>query len=416
MPIDPNKPKKQFDPDDPNQGETDQEAEMRARAARERAAMMRGKGDDPAMAARGSGRTPGSTPDFSDPDDPSRPAGSYYPGEIAPQLAGEREKIDQATDRLIKFINRYEKFAVDKFYGYKAGSVKNTSPEDMAKLQAKYGKPKQYSHGEDVYSSPELRLGKRGGVQGAEQMMNKDAAIKLVNELPTMEQEKAFQAQKSLYHYFHRVFSGARKHIKDVIHKDIDYQSKPRDVKKIDAEGNPYYVKEYDWETTEYEAQMEDAMSALEEEKTQVLADLNLLASAAGTLQRATGKYGKADATYLDRKARWKKPPEIVAKQPVTKLRPQMRGLAGPAPAPADPKGIGSTGREPRAAADPAKARPSMFEPIERNPKPPPRQFMGLPAKGPIIRKKKQEAFDRYMYRIIEMAAADHNPNWLDEL
>ena len=425
MPIDPKKP---FDPeDDIDQGETDQEAAQRAQAARERAVTGQGRADDPAMAARGSGRTPGSKPDFSDPDDPSRKAGSYYPGEIAPNLAGEREKIDQATARLLKFIDKYARFATDKFYGYKAGTVKNTDPEAMKKLQAQYGKQKQYSHGEDVRSTSDMRVGKRGGVSGAEQMMDKNAAIELINQLPTMEQDKAFESQKQLYYFFHRAFKGARSQVKDVVHKDIDYQSKPRDVKKIDKEGNPYYVKEYDWETPEYEDRMSAAMEALEKEKTQVLADLNLLASASGTLKRASGRYGKADATALERKPRWKKPPEIVAKQPVTKLNPQMRGLAGPAPADPDPKAIGSTGAEPDriAAAAAANARIAAakdlnkpwWDPVSRNPPVPERpRPMGLPARGPIIRKKKQEAFDRYMYRIIEMAVADHSPTWLDEL
>lgn len=391
MPIDPNEP---YDPED---GESDEEAAMRALAARRRAALGQGPADDPAMLKRGSGRPVARPPEFSDPDDATKKQKDVYPGEIAPAMAGAREKIDRAVARLEGFVEKYAKHAIDKFYGSKAGTVK--------KMDSEFG---------------DMRVGKRGGVQGLEQRMNKDDALKLVDELPDLPQDQAFQQQKSLFHYFHRAIANARREVRDEIRGGMDYQSKPRQVAKKDKEGNIYYDTLYDWETDEYKDKMDKAMEELERDKAQILSDLNLIATASGTLQRATGRYGKADATYLDKKARWMKKPAIIPKQPDVGLSPTRRAQAGPAPEPPEPKGIGSTGREPvppEIAAQRAQANKPWWSPVERNPKVPERpRPMGLPPRGPVVRKKKQESIDWFLDNIIETAVADRTPQWWDDI
>jgi hypothetical protein len=78
------------------------------------------------------------------------------------------------------------------------------------------------------------------------------------------------------------------------------------------------------------------------------------------------------------------KPPAVIAKQPDVALGPQMRGLAGPAPAPPPSK----------------KGAPAA--PVR--------------AQGPIIRKKNQESIDWFLNNIIETAVADRVPQWWDDI
>jgi hypothetical protein len=130
-------------------------------------------------------------------------------------------------------------------------------------------------------------------------------------------------------------------------------------------------------------------MSAeFDDDSTKIKGAINLLASAAGTLKRAGGKRGQADATFLTKKSRFYKPPEVLAKEPTTTLSPELQRLAGPS----------ST-----AASSPASAPKSSSAPAR--------------AVWPTVRKKQpNEAFDRWINEVIELAVADHAPTWWDEL
>lgn len=365
--------------DDP---ETDEEAAARA-AAQAARAQSGTAAADPNRAAQGSGRKVAPGPDYSDPEDPTKKQSDYYSGEMAPELAGERAKAERVVSDIKEFINKYSKYAVDRFYGAQAGSVKGIEG-----------------------SGSDERFGRRGGVMGISQMMDKEKALKLVDNLPMMPQEEIFSSTRTLANYIWKIHGNARRGIRQEVAERLKKQGQLPLRKKewqgrfvIDpATGEPETTPgQYDYDDPVFKDALEAASKEFDTDSVKVKGAINLLAAAAGTLQRAKGKLGKADATYLAKVPKFMKPPEIVAKQPFTALTPGLAQRVGTPPPPPQ-KG--------KVKYD-AKGRPINPSTGHANVKP----------VGPIIRKKNpNEAFERWVNEMVEFAAADYVPTWWDEI
>ncbi len=333
-------------PEDP---ETDVEAQARAAAAaRARATGGGERPFDPRVAGKGSGRKTVYGQEFTGQD----PTSHYYPGEIAPALAGERAKAVAVVGGVKDFIEKYHTKAVDRFYG---SSAMPYDPRTGAK------------------AGGERAQGRGTGVAGYAQMMNKDKALKLVDDLPMMSQDQMFGAARALGNYIWKIHGTAR--------KELRQQVRDRLGPNVSAE----------------DPQFQDALKAtskdFDTDSVKIKGDLNLLAAAAGALKRSGGKLGPADATFLTKKPRFAKPPEVVPKEPTVSLPPGLRALAGQEDEPAEPRAAQKLQRVPGTVAPKGGVRPVM----------------------PLIRKK-HEAIDRWVDEVIEHAVADRTPHWWDEI
>jgi hypothetical protein len=364
----------------PDDFETDAEAEARAKALSRSHGAPGATGPEPARSVGPKQHGP----EFSDPLDPSRKQNSYYKGDMSPEMAGERSKTDRVVNDIKDFINKYSKFAIDHFYGAEKDTVKQMSGPESTAIQ-------------------QDRFGGRGGVHGISQLMDKDKALKLADDLPMMPQDQVFSAARTLANYIWKIHGNARKGVRrETAKKMIDQGQLP--LRKKEWQGrfvvNPTTGEpetepgKYDFDDQAFKDAYAVATKEFDNDSAKVKGALNLLASATGTLQRAKGKGGKADATYLTKVPKYMKPPEIVAKQPMTAMTPRMRSMAGPTPA------------EPEQHPKQQKINPRTGKPIG---------YIAKPV-GPIIRRKQHEAFNRWINEMIERADADHTPTWWEEL
>lgn len=430
--------------------ESDEEAAIRAAQALRTAALppeMKGafRRTDPTKAAAGSGRKVVYGPEFSDPEDLSRvpvdPSADpedpstktrfrqqkdIYPGQIAPAAAGERSKVEQAQQSIRDFIQKYSKLAVDRFYGAKGGEIGVSGPKAGSALAA-----------------IQPRLGKRGGVKGMSQLMDKNRALKLVDDIPMAAQDEAIQMQKELAYYIWTIHANARPAFRQAVLKQLGLESnKPITVQKRDADGKIYYDQVKPSETDKFKKLLAGVSEQFDTDSTKVKAGINLISTATGMLKRAAGRSGAADAPILAKKPRFGKPPEIVAKPATTRLSPELAALAGPAPYGDVPgkkgalkPGVNPFTGEPTGLHEPAE--PLATEPQQRmmvSPRrvtepgegvpivskfPRARHHPSRPGKpgGYFVRKKEpNEAIDRWVNEVIQLAVADYSPTWVDDL
>lgn len=182
--------------------ETDIEAQARAQAMK-RAAEPPGAGRGPEGERSVGPRQHG--PEFSDPEDPSRKQSSYYPGEMSPEMAGERSKAERVVDDVKQFIEKYSRFAVDRFYGATPGTVKQLA-------------------GPEATQTWHDRFGRRGAVQSMSQLMDKKKALKLIDDLPMMPQEEIFGATRALANYIWKIHSNARRGLRQEVAERLKKQ------------------------------------------------------------------------------------------------------------------------------------------------------------------------------------------------
>ena len=319
----------------------------------------------------GTGRKTVYGPEFTGQD----PAGHYYSGEIAPALAGERSKIEVAAEVVREFVKKYSSKAKEHFYGADPESVKQLAGPQASAVRAQ-------------------RWGEKGAITGQTQVMDRQKALDAIDGLAEMPQEEAMSTVRALQHYVWKIHATARDELRqDVVDRMKKTGQLPLRRKEwggrfvMDPKtGEPETIPgKYDLRSDEFLNALEAASKEFENDSTKVKGALNLLSASAGTLKRAAGKSGEADATFLQKVPKFGRPAEVEPKPPTTVLSPQMSRLAGP-------------------IAEPTKK--SSSDPRKRVAR----------AQGPIIHRKAQEALDRWVNDVIREAVADFEPSWLDEL
>jgi hypothetical protein len=377
-----------------------------------------------------------------------KPADNPITGQIAPALAGERAKAQMTVDRVKNFIEKYSALAIDRFGGAKSATLTKGS-------------------------APETRSGARGGIHSHEQLMSKERAVKLIDQLPMMPSSQAQLAVRALGTYIWKIHANAREQLRTQVKGDLTKQGalkKPEDaapklaldrshaefkdaIANLTSKGIARYENEkllfkkshplFKTAMTDlvtrgiitqkggaseephpsYEPALKAASRDFEIDSIQIKADLNLLASATGQLRKSTGGGGKADATYLAKKLKWRgedqetgeqMPPsvEIVPKAPSVSLPPELRQMAGDwtddSEKSSKKTGSGGGGR---------KRVPTTGNKLPGRPLEIPKSMQSvdvsqLPDELPDDWIK--DSFNRYLDLVIEQAVADRDPQWWD--
>lgn len=330
------------------------------------------------------------------PHDLSGPTPEVQPvtGAIAPKLAGERAKALSVLGRVRGFIDKYSKMAVDRFGGYSGGTIP----------------------------------GAKGGGEGRgqlQQMMSKERAMKLVEQLPMMPTSQMMSTVRMLGNYVWNVHRTARKDLRDATIQRLAVQGKTQQRKHYNPqtgeyEERPYYDVEKDPKTGQeklgkmrmdkgvdtdapsFKAALAATSREFETDSVQIKADLNMLASAAGALKRAGGFGGQADKEFLQMVGGWKKR-EVVPKEPEAPLPPELSKLAGDYPRQVPKSQRGKTQ---------AKGPTIHKAQVHQVPSAPVRT--DLPDELPPDWIK--DHVEHRLREAIEVACADRQPHWLDDI
>jgi hypothetical protein len=348
-------------------------------------------------------------------------------GEIAPKLLGDRAKAIMVMGRVSGFIEKYSKFAQEKFGGAKAGGEKRA---ELGTTQVR-GAPTglRVGHGTKATTGvgADVRAGEKGNIKGITQMMPKEKVVALVEKLPTMPSSQMMFAVRAIGAYVWRIHATVRDELRKATKEKMKGQGQATSRQLFDPKTGEFYAdpkKRVDTEDPAYQAALRAASAEFDQDSTQIKADLNMLAAVSGILKRSGGFGGQADKTFLDKvirgyinkEGKWQmKSKEIVPRAPEAPLPPELAKH--------------TTWEDPAIAASKSADQP-------------------VKAKGPTVRKKQKEPgqmnpvvqsdvsddeadqalrdlgiadaytrqFDRFISEILELAGTDYNPRWWDEL
>jgi len=152
--------------------------------------------------------------------------------------------------------------------------------------------------------------------EGGEVTLPKERVLKLVDALPKMPSSQMMQAVRAIGNYIWRVHAGfrqvARGNKRAMLDKMADL---PRDQRRAAAKD------------------ILDTIENFDTASVQVKGNLNLLAAAAGELQRSTGGGSKADKTFLKKVGGgFGKPADVKPAEPTAKLGPELAAQAAYTP------------------------------------------------------------------------------------
>lgn len=350
-------------------------------------------------------------------------------GKLAPKLAGDRAKAIMVMGRVIGFVDKYSKKAVDKFGGASA------PPEQSIAFRGhgqgvgggSLGVRKPVATSTKTADDP--RAGEQGNIKGMSQMMSVDKVKALIEKLPMMPGSQMMFAVRAIGNYVWKVHATMRQELRDATKKAMIGQGQNTTTTyKVDKKtGKPISDKpkhRVDVESEPYKAKLAAASKEFDEDSTNIKADLNMLASVSGILKRSGGFGGAADKTFLDKiiksyvdkeGVRRFKTPEIVPQEPQVSLPPELAKMSGYTPpeagASADKGSSKSSGGVKAAGPTIRKKSAAPSEPVKNDVSDDEADEFLKGISDSILR-----PMDRYLNSIMEIAGTDRRPKWWDEV
>jgi hypothetical protein len=257
-----------------------------------------------------------------------------YSGDVAPKLAGERQKALSVLGRVKGFIEKYHELAVDKFYGTKGPGGKRAEYQGSKGLKLGRAPTPQFGTAKDT------RAGKVGNVRSTEQVMSKEKALSLLDSLPMMDSEKMMYAVHAVGNYVWRIHAQARADIRAATQKRLRARENfPHRQKLNQKTGEMEDTDKLDTDHPAFKEHLEAMSREFEQDSMQIKGDINLLMSSSGMLKKAGGFGGDADKKflekivqgYVDDEGNWRiKKTGVYPQEPAVAIPPgELEDLAG---------------------------------------------------------------------------------------
>lgn len=297
------------------------------------------------------------------------PSSSLIAGDLPPAIAAMRQEIEDASNRIVPFVEKYGEFAFQKLGKY--GIWKDT---------------------QGVYQR---------GRGSEERVLDKDQAVKDLQSLSNASSEEIMQRMAPLGNFLFRIARGfdevSKAHIKKTAERTRDM---PREQRRGEAAKIAKILKDF--------SDMRELAAA----------DFRVIQAMTGKIKTSSGKGSRADQTFLQKKAKFGKPPEVSLKDPSSALKGKFAVAAGDYSPPeksskGTPKklrpGERSTAKMPTIHRKSRELTPDQIADLEKD-------MADWEKDEGRIHEHFAVRFDRYMDLVIEQATADFSPMWWDDL
>ena len=356
----------------------------------------------------------------------AKPAEDPLQGKLSPKLAGDRAKAIMVMGRVVGFIDKYSKKAVEKFGGASAPPEQSIAFKGYGQGVAGGDLGVRKNVATSTKTADDPRAGEQGNIKGMSQMMSSDKVKSMVEKLPMMPSSQMMFAVRAIGNYVWKVHATMRQELRDATKKAMIGQGQnvttTFNVDKKTGQPNKDKPKHrVDVESEPYKAKLTAMSKEFEEDSVNIKADLNMLAAVSGVLKKSGGFGGQADKTFLDKiiksyvdkeGVRRFKAPEIIPKEPQTALPPELAKMSGYTPPEA-----GASADKPKTSGGVKAAGPTIRK----------KSQTGAPVKNTVSDEEADEfmkgisdsilrPFDRYMNSIMEVAGTDRKPRWWDEV